>query len=232
MKSEVGTPVAEHLVRESAVAVPYVLRLGALHARNPYGFVARNTRSRAKSRALSPRVAAADEVDPYVVERSEKRAHRVRREHAQVRRVVLWRATAQEPQPALDAERVRHRADERHPMAQHAPDLGDERVRELEVLEELACDDGVEAGVLERKGILDVRLHRLDPERCGLLERGGVDVEPDDRVSLEEVLVSAPERQPRSSTRFPRPIAATNSGMRSGTKTKSPSSRRSRWCSS
>ena len=44
--------------------------------------------------------------------------------------------------------------------------------------------------------------------------------------------VSAPERHPRSSTRFPRPIAATNSGMRSGTKTKSPSSRRSRWCSS
>ena len=53
---------------------------------------------------------------------------------------------------------------------------------------QLACDDGVEAGVLERQRLLDVRLHRLDPERGGLLERGGVDVEPDDRVSLEEVL--------------------------------------------
>ena len=38
--------------------------------------------------------------------------------------------------------------------------------------------------------------------------------------------VSAPVRQPRSSTRFPRPIAARKIGIRSGTKTNSPSARR------
>ena len=102
-------------------------------------------------------------------------------------RVVLGRAAAQEAQPALDAERIRHRADDDAARPQHSPDLGDERVGELEVLEELAGDDGVEARVLERQRLLDVRLHGLDPERRGLLERGGVDVEPDHRVAVEEV---------------------------------------------
>ena len=72
--------------------------------------------------------------------------------------------------------------------AQHAPDLGDERVRELEVLEELAGDDSVEARVLERQRLLDVRLHGLDPERRAFSSAACVDVEPDDRVAFEEVL--------------------------------------------
>ena len=104
-----------------------------------------------------------------------------------MRRVVLRRAAAEEAKPALQAERVRDRADEHAAGSQHAADLRDERVRELEVLEELARDHRVEARVLERQRLLDVRLHRLDPERGGLLERRSVDVEPDDRVALEEV---------------------------------------------
>ena len=56
------------------------------------------------------------------------------------------------------------------------------------MLEELACDDGVEALVLERKRVLHVRPNRLDPERGRLLERSGVDVQADDRVAVEEVL--------------------------------------------
>ena len=55
------------------------------------------------------------------------------------------------------------------------------------MLEELAGDDGVEARVVERQRLLDVRLHGLDPERGGLLERGRIDVETDDRVPFEEV---------------------------------------------
>ena len=104
-----------------------------------------------------------------------------------MRRIVLGRAAAQEPKATLQAERVRYRAGQRSTGSQHAPDLRDERVRELKVLEELAGDDGVEARVGERQRLLDVRLHRLDPERGGLLERGRIDVEADDRVPFEEV---------------------------------------------
>ena len=43
------------------------------------------------------------------------------------------------------------------------------------------------SAVVERKRLLDVRLHRLDPEHRGFLERVRVDVEADDQVVLEEV---------------------------------------------
>ena len=55
------------------------------------------------------------------------------------------------------------------------------------MLEELSRDDRVEARVLERQRLLDVRLHRLDPEGCRLLERGGVHVQAHHRVAFEEV---------------------------------------------
>ncbi len=109
-----------------------------------------------------------------------------------MRRVVLRRPPAKEPKPALDAKRVRHRADEDAARSQDAKDLGDEAVRELEVLEELARDDRVEARIVEGEHLLDVRLHGLDPERRSLLERCCIDVEPDDRVALEEVLRQRP----------------------------------------
>ena len=77
------------------------------------------------------------------------------------------------------------------------------------MLEELAGDDGVEARVLERQRLLDVRLHRLDPERRGLLERGGVDVEPDDRVALEEVL----RQRARAAAEVEHALPATDRGL-------------------
>ena len=108
-------------------------------------------------------------------------------EHVQVRRVVLRRPAAQEAQAALDAERVRHRADEDAAGPQHAPNFGDERVGEAEVLEQLSGDDRVEARVVERERLLDVRHDGLDPELLRLGERRAVDVEADDLVSVEEV---------------------------------------------
>src|SRR5262245_42191631 len=98
-------------------------------------------------------VAPADEGELDPVEAAEQIVQRARREHPQVRGIVLRSSPAQEPEPALDAERVRDGADEDAPRPQHAARLGDERVRELQVLEELARDDGVEALVLEREGI-------------------------------------------------------------------------------
>src|SRR5688572_19681536 len=96
-----------------------------------------------------PRVTPAHELDPYVVEPPENGAHRVRREHAQVGRVVLRRSAAEEAQAALDAKRVGNGADERAPWPEHPMDLRDQRVWELEVLEELTGDDGVETPVIE-----------------------------------------------------------------------------------
>ena len=37
----------------------------------------------------------------------------------------------------------------------------------LQVLEELACNHRFEGGVIERERLFYVRLHRLDPARCG-----------------------------------------------------------------
>src|SRR5688572_29932196 len=102
-------------------------------------------------------------------------------------RVVLGRASTQEAQPALEAKRVRYRADDDTARAEHAADLGDERVGEPQVLEELTRNDGVEARVLEGQRLLDVSLYRLDPEHRRLLERSCVDVETDHRVPVEEV---------------------------------------------
>src|SRR5687767_149110 len=80
-----------------------------------------------ESRAQS-RVAASDKLDPYVVEPTENPAHRVRREHPEVRRVVLRRSASEEAQAALDAKRVGNGSDERAPRPEHTMNLGDERV--------------------------------------------------------------------------------------------------------
>src|SRR5688572_22463626 len=108
------------------------------------------------------RVAAAHEAHLDVVEARKKAVQLARREHPKVRGIVFGRATAQEAQSVLEAERVRHRPDEDALVAQDPPDLGDERVRKLEMLEKLAGDDGVEARVVERQRLLDVRLDGLD----------------------------------------------------------------------
>ena len=78
------------------------------------------------------------------------------------------------------------------------------------MLEELARDDRVEARVLERKGLLDVRLQRLDPERGRLLERRGVDVEADHRVALEEVPGQRTRAAPEVEHALPRPDGRDN----------------------
>src|SRR5206468_2882732 len=81
-------------------------------------------------------VAASHVVEVHVVEAGEELAYGSRREHPEMRRVVLRRPSGEEAEPALHAEGVRHRADEHAPRAKDAADLDDERVRELEVLEE------------------------------------------------------------------------------------------------
>ena len=104
-----------------------------------------------------------------------------------MRRVVLRRPAAEETEAALEPKRVRDGADQHSARSEDASRLRDERVRELQVLEQLARDDGVEARAGEWQRLLDVRLHRLDAERLGLREGRAVDVEPDDLVPLEEV---------------------------------------------
>src|SRR4029450_14091893 len=123
-----------------------------------------------------------------------------------MRRVVLGRAPTDEAQPALHAERIRYGADEDAAGTEHAADLRAERVRKPEVLEELSGDDGIEARILERERFLDVRLHGLDPQGGRLLERRAVDVEPDDRVPLEEV----PRQRSGPATEVEYPLAASD----------------------
>ncbi len=135
---------------------------------------------------MSARVATTDVVQLDTLEAVEQLVHRGRREHAQVCRVVLGRLPPQEPQTALNTKRVGHRAGEHAARPQDAADLRDERIGELEMLEELAGDDRIEALLVEGEPLLHVRLYRLDPERGGLLERSRVDVQADDRVALEE----------------------------------------------
>src|SRR5262249_5396748 len=148
---------AVHVVATLETSLPGT----AVRAEPPaQGSPGRLTASRAEDEVASEQtgvqssVAAADEVETDVGEAGGQLSHGAGREHAQVGGVVLRRAPSQEAEPALDAERVRDRAGEHALGTQHAPDLGDESIRELEVLEELTCDDGVEARVLERQRLL------------------------------------------------------------------------------
>ena len=122
-----------------------------------------------------------------------------------MRRIVLGRVPTEEAETAL--ERNAFGTDPAStPGAQDAPDLRDERVGKLEMLEQLPRDDRVEAAVVERQR-LDVRLHRLDAERRGFLERVRVDVEADDEP-LEEV----PRQRARAAAEVEHPLAAADGG--------------------
>jgi hypothetical protein len=136
---------------------------------------------------MQPPEAPINELDLHVLVLSEERPEPCGGEHAEVRRIVLRRLSEEEASPALKPEGVRNRADEHPAAAEDAPDLRQESVGKLKVLEQLAGYDGVEAGVVEGQRLLDVRLHGLDSELCRLRERGCVDVEPDDLVSVEEM---------------------------------------------
>jgi hypothetical protein len=157
---------------------------------------------------LHSSVATTDEVETDVGEVGEQLPNGVGREHAQVGGVVLRRTPAQETKAALDTERVRNRAGEHASGTEYALNLHDESIREPEVLQELACDDGVEARVVERQRLLDVRLHGLDPERRSLPERGRVDVEPDHGVPVEEV----PRQRPRPAAEIEDALSAADRG--------------------
>jgi hypothetical protein len=51
------------------------------------------------------------------------------------------------------------------------------------VLEQLGGDDDVERRIVERKRLIHVGPHRLDPERGSRVERIPVHVDPDDLVA-------------------------------------------------
>ena len=110
----------------------------------------------------------------------------------EMRGIVLGRAAEEELESALQPVGIRNRADDHSTGPQHSTNLGDERVGELEVLEELSGDHCIEARILERKRLFHVRLNRLDPERLGLGERRAINVETDDLVPLEEVAGQRP----------------------------------------
>ena len=97
------------------------------------------------------------------------------------------------------------------------------------MLEHLAGDDDVEGTGVERKLVLDVPVQRLDPPLGSLLQRRCIDVHADDLVAREKMLRhgTRPTAQVEDTAPGP-PTAATSSGTRSGTKTNSPSARRSR----
>ena len=149
-------------------------------------------------------VAAADELDPNVREACEQRVHLPRREHVQMRRVVLRRAAAEKAQAALDPEGVRDGAHEHPAGPQHSLHLADHALGEAQVLEELPGHDRVEARVVEGKRLLDVRDDGLDAELRSLVERDAVDVEADDLVPVEEV----PRERTRAAAEVEHPPAA------------------------
>ena len=78
---------------------------------------------------MQAHVAAGDEVQLGRIEVGEQLAHVGGREQVQVRGVPLGFAPECEPQPVLEAERVRDRADERPAGTQQAAGFGDERSR-------------------------------------------------------------------------------------------------------
>jgi len=153
---------------------------------------------------MEPSVATADEVEPDLLKAGEELAHRCRREHVKVRRIVLGRSAEQEAKPTLEPIRIRNGSHEHGTGPENTVDLTRKRVGELEVLEELSGNDHVEARALEGKRLLDVRLNRLDPERLGLGERCSIDVETDNLVAVEEVT----GQRPRATAEIENPLPA------------------------
>ncbi len=101
-------------------------------------------------------VATTEWRDAHSREVGEQCADVRRREHVQVRRILVGLKATHEAQAVLHPERIRNRADEDATLAEDAADLRDERAREANVLEELAGDDDVEALAVERKRLVDV----------------------------------------------------------------------------
>jgi hypothetical protein len=104
-----------------------------------------------------------------------------------VRRVRLGLTSAEEAEPVLDPERIRHRTDEDTARPEDAARLGHERLRKANVFEQLTRDDGIEALALQRKRLLDVGRDDVDAELFRLGKRSLVDVDSDYIVSFEEV---------------------------------------------
>ena len=79
--------------------------------------------------------------------------------------------------------------------------VGDDVLREADVLQQLAGDHGVEARIGEWKGLFDIRHDRLDTQLRRGLERHPIDVEPDDLVAVEKVPSdrAAPDSRDRGS---------------------------------
>src|SRR5262249_40341650 len=141
--------------------------------------------------------AARDEVQVRVLEAFQELAHRVGREHVQVRWILLGLAAQEEPQAVLEPERIRNGSDELPAGPQHPLPLGHEPRRIAYVLEQLAVADDVEARVRERARLVAVRPLRLDPELRRLRERLAIDVDARHlvaaRVRLRECPVATTE---------------------------------------
>lgn len=158
---------------------------------------------------MQPAVPAADVAQRDVREVAEERAEGGGRKHVQMRGIVLRRPAEHEAKPPLHPEGIRNGPDDHSPRTENAERLGQERLRELQVLEQLPGDDCVEARIGERKRLLDVRLHRLDAERLRLRKGSAVDVEPDDLVVIEEV----PGQRARPAAEIEYALSATNRSL-------------------
>src|SRR5262245_36680132 len=107
----------------------------------------------------------------------EKRVQRGQREELQVGRIGVDRLARQDAQPVPVAIGVGHGADEEPASGQDTPDLAEEHRRIRHVLERLACDDNIDAGVGERQLRGEVAPDRFhaEPLTAGV-ERRRVDV--------------------------------------------------------
>ena len=92
----------------------------------------------------------------------------------------------EEAKPVLDPERIRHGAHEDSTRLEDTMCLGDERLREANVLEQLTGDHGVESLALQRQRLLDVGQTTSMPI-LRFRQRRLVHVDADDVVPSEEV---------------------------------------------
>jgi hypothetical protein len=115
----------------------------------------------------------------------QERPDGLRREEVQMRRVVLRLSPEQEAESVLQPKAVRNRPDEPPAGTKYAPDVAEKRRRVADVLEELAGDDHVEIGGVERELLLDVCPAGRDAAARCLHEGAPVDVEPDHLVAGE-----------------------------------------------
>jgi hypothetical protein len=94
-------------------------------------------------------------------------------------------AAGGEPEPILEPESIRGRADERSAGSEDPSRLLDQRPRRADVLEQLPRHDHVEAVVREGERLVEVGPLGLQAELLGDGERLPVDVDTDDLVAVE-----------------------------------------------